>query len=223
MAGLESRARDAAARAIDDAAQAYLDRGPEGATLVEDERTCTQAWVRADGDGAVVAFRGTESVVDCLYDARLTRRRPAWAPRGVRAHAGFLACYESVRDRLAERLAEMGPRRVLATGHSLGGALAQIFAADYGGADVDVVSFGAPRAGNAAFARLLAAQAARCVAFSCRRDLVCALPSRLLGRFADAPGQVHVRGDGALAARAPSYWLHSLGDHSLDEYRKALV
>ena len=78
-------------------------------------------------------------------------------------HVGFLRGYLSVRTRLltmieALKRDEGGDWSVYVTGHSLGGALATICAADLGAGicaadDVVMYNFGSPRVGNLAFVK----------------------------------------------------------------------
>ena len=80
-------------------------------------------------------------------------------------HNGFWTAYAGVRPQLeralSEALATNEVRRVSFTGHSLGGALAQLASADFAsgalcpthGRRADCVTFGAPRVGNAVWAR----------------------------------------------------------------------
>jgi hypothetical protein len=91
----------------------------------------------------VIAFRGTATITDLLSDLVMVPFN------GV--HAGFLYWVESLRPELFDavrKLQAQKERRVLITGHSLGGAMAQIFARMYaqstGKAPDAVYTFGAP-------------------------------------------------------------------------------
>jgi hypothetical protein len=81
-------------------------------------------------------------------------------------HVGFLRGYLSVRERLIQMLTQLrkdgggksdGPWTIYVTGHSLGGALATLCAADIGRVfDEDSIimyNFGSPRVGNLAFVK----------------------------------------------------------------------
>ena len=77
-------------------------------------------------------------------------------------HAGFQRVYMSVREdllALVEAVLTKRRRKLRITGHSLGGALATLFALDAvtslaSPRDVCVTTFGSPRVGNRAFAAL---------------------------------------------------------------------
>jgi predicted lipase len=91
----------------------------------------------------IIAFRGTASITDMLSDLVMVPYN------GV--HAGFLYWVETLRPELFDalrKLQDQKERRVLITGHSLGGAMAQVFARMYAegsGKTPDAVyTFGAP-------------------------------------------------------------------------------
>lgn len=143
----------------------------------------TQYLLAHDGNGNVwVAFRGTEIVAPAdfgLEQAALAARwiesardwgsdlnavQSAWpgAPTGALVHNGFRQAYERVKDSLAAQLRALAPRSLWLSGHSLGGALATLAAADLG-ATPDLgpklgglYTFGSPRVGNQAFVSALA-------------------------------------------------------------------
>jgi hypothetical protein len=107
--------------------------------------------------------------------------------------------------------------RVLLTGHSLGGALATLCAADLAelfpqplspaSASDDIVrvrcvTYGSPRAGDARFAARFAVLQPRALRLVNGRDVVPAVPPRLLG-YTHACDGLHLRADGALAPLPP--------------------
>lgn len=100
-----------------------------------------------------VVFRGTESkLIDVVTD--LKARQVHWKEaEGVLVHVGFKTAYDLIRPRLSQLLAGR-KGKVVFTGHSLGGALATLGAADFADTTHALVTFGSPRIGNAAFAGL---------------------------------------------------------------------
>ena len=126
----------------------------------------TQGFVVQDDHTILVAFRGTQPnrPVDWLSDGKARHAR--WAHNIGKVHTGFYEALDVVwRDGqgvLPRRLANRGNRTVWITGHSLGGALAELCAAR---ACFDpritsipieaVYTFGQPRVGDSEFATLL--------------------------------------------------------------------
>jgi pimeloyl-ACP methyl ester carboxylesterase len=100
-----------------------------------------------------VAFRGTADPRNWLtdLDCELTR------VGSCRVHRGFYEAMKAVESDLLARLGEAQGARLWVTGHSLGGALAMLWAlwAAQNGHDIaGVYTFGQPRAGDAAFSQL---------------------------------------------------------------------
>ena len=87
-----------------------------------------QAFVASNDNCVVLSFRGTDlkSLKDWFVDAAAARRAVA----GGMMHSGFLRAYQSMAGRLAVQLDAQGARSksFWVTGHSLGGALAGVFA-----------------------------------------------------------------------------------------------
>jgi hypothetical protein len=141
--------------------QASLDayRGPEAdepiqrewdahyTRLVTAPATDTEARIIGDDRNVVLAFRGTSSLRDARTDIKAQRR--AW--KYGHAHAGFLDAWRSIRSQIINTLHEFGDngQQLYVTGHSLGGALANLCAYELELAREFSVSnlytFGAPR------------------------------------------------------------------------------
>lgn len=172
------------ARACRYAADAYLDPVPAHRALVSDRGTDAQAVVEIAEDGtAVVAFRGSESHKDWVHNA-MVPLRPLPSPHrsSVRAHAGFLRQYASLHARLLKLLREHEVKHVTLCGHSLGGALAVIAAAMLPEkVTCDVVTFGAPRAGNEELSAAAFSRCVECVRVVHDRDVVPTVPLGVMG------------------------------------------
>lgn len=89
----------------------------------------TQCFVAATPDVVLVSFRGTEALGDWLANLNLLRTT---RPYGT-VHRGFLGAFQVVQKKLETLLAPHQGRPVVLTGHSLGGALALIAAAEWHG------------------------------------------------------------------------------------------
>jgi len=111
----------------------------------------TQVLVVEKPDVLYIAFRGTEEAEDFITDIRVV----PWYSReiGVWCHAGFL---KSLRPLIKTLDSRINGKQVVLTGHSLGGALAQIYAAYLvkKGFLPELTTFGAPRAGMKGLCKL---------------------------------------------------------------------
>jgi hypothetical protein len=141
----------------------------------------TSASIFQAGGDLVLAFRGTRSLANFVTDVRARRVAFTAAPGGppasviltrgsaaaspyqggsatgeLEAHEGFLAALDAIYGEAREALADVrGTKggRIWLTGHSLGGALAKLFAlraALERRRPDGVYTFGEPRVGNAA-------------------------------------------------------------------------
>lgn len=213
--------------------------------LFNDPAMGSQGFAAMDAAGtAWIAFRGTQpdSLKDLATDARAWQRE--W-PGGGRVHAGFARAWLGAEDGLAGQVVRwLGERqavRIVATGHSLGAALATLLAA--GDERAELVTFGSPRVGDRAFAARFAGRAARRYVDCC--DLITRVPPGPLYthfgklKYADRHGRLHTAPDEALIAadrRAGSFgylrrhaWrpgnvlLRGLADHAPVNYISAVL
>ncbi|KAG5185373.1 hypothetical protein JKP88DRAFT_244473 [Tribonema minus] len=150
--------------------------GPKQVLEIVTDRACAVAAHAPALNLTVVSFRGTKDATDVLTDITFT---PAAfqarqddggstaqdAPAGMAVHAGFALAFDSIRP-LVDALVvpeRDGPfpaaARILFTGHSMGGALAQLAAAHWHALNPHLVTVASPAAGNAPFCRHLEATA----------------------------------------------------------------
>jgi triacylglycerol lipase len=112
-----------------------------------------------ESDGMIaVAFRGTENLFDLFTDFNWGQvPYPYWSQAGM-THRGFTELYEqSVRPHLHETLRRLSVRkRLLMSGHSLGGAVATLAALDIAVHTkfrrLSVCTYGSPKVGSPEFA-----------------------------------------------------------------------
>jgi triacylglycerol lipase len=167
-------------------------------------RKDTEAYLAANDEVIIVAFRGTEPthLRDLLADAQLHKVR---GPLG-QVHRGFLHAFELVKDDMVDAIQRLRdkthPQSLWCTGHSLGGGLAVVAAAhllEEGHTVNGLYTFGQPRVGDETFAtecaRRLAGQYFR---FVNNNDTVTRVAPRVLGythtgevRYIDVDGQIH--------------------------------
>jgi triacylglycerol lipase len=108
-------------------------------------------------DNIVIAFRGTTSTADTISDL-IARQIPyPWLYNGGQTHRGFTEIYETARMQIINVLTKCNMnKKLIITGHSLGGALATLCALDLACnskfSSPIVYTYGAPRVGDPTFA-----------------------------------------------------------------------
>lgn len=119
----------------------------------------TEGFVAGNDKLVIVCFRGTEELVDYATDAAARPLPHAWGTVWGTLHTGFATAFsDSVRQALIDAVGELaeGGRGIWVTGHSLGGALATLAAAELAKAEHEiqgVYTFGQPRVGDQSFAK----------------------------------------------------------------------
>lgn len=116
----------------------------------------TQCFVASSPFAIVVSFRGSESVSDWITNLTLFSTTRSYGS----IHSGFASAFDLVKLAVRAQLANssLGTRKLLLTGHSLGGALATIAAAEFQN-DFNIsgiYTFGQPRVGKANFRTFVA-------------------------------------------------------------------
>jgi len=186
---------------------------------------------------AVVAFRGTQSTSldNWIQDLKFFHtdfqypRQDGVDPRlDVRVHRGFYEAYhDSVMkgrvtaavDRVLEEQSGWirGRPGLLVAGHSLGGAMAQVAAADLGlalvGRDVEVTvhTFGSPRVGNEDFGKMLLGLLDESVRVTHNHDVVPSLPPAFAG-FHHAPRELYTVTRDDLPGLVVARWCDGSGE-----------
>lgn len=109
----------------------------------------TQCFIASTSDVLLVAFRGTESWGDWLRNVNVPGRTRDY---GV-VHRGFLAAFQVVESKLRSASTGHTGKKLVLTGHSLGGALATVMAAEWQGfmPATRVATYGQPAVGRGAF------------------------------------------------------------------------
>ena len=112
------------------------------------------------GNALVIGFRGSEEtgIWDWITDLKFVQQVYPYGESKnsqVRVHYGFISAYQSVRDAIHNQVKSSPHRRVICTGHSLGGALATLCALDvqynFPDKQVSCYTFGSPKVGNSYF------------------------------------------------------------------------
>ncbi|MTH53625.1 lipase family protein [Bacillus mangrovi] len=132
-------------------------------------------------DAIVIAFRGTQSDADWVADASISQTPFLYGNNGGLVHSGFQSVYASCRDEIFKKYALLSKQKNLfITGHSLGGALAILHAADAalnaGFRSIVMYNYGAPRVGDGRFASFYDQAVPNSIRFVNTADLVPKLP-----------------------------------------------
>lgn len=185
--------------------------------MIESRSTDTQALVARAPLTTIVAFRGTEpsKVKDLLTDVSCQLIPGALGM----VHRGFWRSLEGIWEQLCRAVAEVHDERsyLWITGHSLGGALAQLAAARLATDSKPVqgiYTFGAPRCGDREFASRYAKQATGATyRVVNEQDFVPKVAPEILG-YQHAGRFCHFDDAGRLLVDAPSQGdlVHTLGD-----------
>lgn len=137
----------------------------------------TDGFVAGGADAAFVAFRGTSSTPDWLRNLDLAGVN---RPYG-RIHGGFFKAFDIVQAEVRRSLDRMNAagKKIWLTGHSLGGALATVAAAELADSYTiaGIYTYGMPRVGNRAFQEFFATRyAGKLYRFVNNRDIVPRVP-----------------------------------------------
>ncbi|OYV04747.1 MAG: hypothetical protein CFE26_15235 [Verrucomicrobiales bacterium VVV1] len=166
----------------------------------------TQCFIGSSRNAVIVSFRGTENLGDWMSNLNLigTTR-----PYG-RVHRGFLGAFKIVEQKLLDELRNHPGKNVLLTGHSLGGALALIAAAEWRDSIKPswIYTFGQPAVGKKDFKDSLSAHYDdRYYRFVNDRDIVPMIPPL----YRHAGELIHFAEDGSLENALGGEELESLG------------
>jgi len=178
----------------------------------KNERYDAEALFSVDSNYVIVAFRGTErDYDDILTDIRLF----PWYSKelGTWCHKGFLLSVRSIYLILLRDIYRaIEGKRIILTGHSLGGAMAQIFAAmlvSNGIKVANIITFGAPRAGGAGLKSITKDISGN--RYVCGSDIVPTVPHRFPIPYRHDRAAIKLSGAG-----------HLFEDHRINNYIDSL-
>lgn len=111
--------------------------------------------VRVGLDSVIFAFRGTQVTSGWSWADILDNIRMKLVPTGlnnlIRLHSGYQSYFRHLEPAIQKVIKENPDKRIIFTGHSLGGAVASVAGFFIG--CFAVYTFGAPKSGDAAFKR----------------------------------------------------------------------
>lgn len=189
---------------------------------VNNKKTDIQYILRVYENRILIAFRGTDSCRDMLSNLQFFKKTVCHMPdsKKIRIHSGFYKAYTEAKifDKIVKVITDK-TKRIEITGHSYGGALALICAADlahrFPDIEYEVVVFGTPRTGNKAFAEFFDKYLPNTSRIENRGDIITKLPPPLFGYR-------HV----GKTYRIGSYhipFFYSFKEHSLCSYRHKIL
>ena len=163
---------------------------PDGIVIdkwFSDEKTDAQAYVAIvpNERSLVIAFRGTSSWKDALIDVNAE-----WIDcgNGIKQHSGFYSQCVSIGGKICSDIQPLlsGMDTIYIVGHSLGGALAQMFAFNFNNnldrrLNLVVRAFEAPRWGNGGVKRKYEAMALDAMRYNNWGDPVPHMPTIFMG------------------------------------------
>jgi len=167
--------------------------------IFEDAATGTQGYgASRSTDGLyVLAFRGTEPTQLTDLGTDLEFSLTDWTEKAGRVHKGFACAARSIFASVNQWLeqTQAARKRLIVTGHSLGAAIATLYASVI--APDKVVTIGSPRVGDAEFVATLVGIDMTRLVDCC--DVVTELPPEL-GGYVHAGDAAYLTRDGVLAA-----------------------
>jgi len=130
--------------------------------LIQNASMAILGFAGSDDNNIYIVYRGTEpNILKNWEEDFKVKEIPIDYIQGAKVHSGFWETYSSVRAqslKAANDLLKVKPNApVVVTGHSLGGALATLFAGDFAQTYNNIVlwTFGSPRVGDTTFANAI--------------------------------------------------------------------
>lgn len=135
----------------------------------------------------VLSFRGSSTIRNYIADLNIALL--SFVCTGCKVHAGFLTAWREPRTKVLAAIKAAQTKypsyKLIVTGHSLGGAVATLAAADLRsqGIPADLFTYGSPRVGNKEFAEFVSKQTGVTARVTHTSDPVPRLPPLVLTPF----------------------------------------
>ena len=157
------------------------ERGYSSFKWIGSQNSDTQVFLTQKEGYQIICFRGTESLKDIITDLRVNKT-DAFDGKG-KVHSGFHNAVDDVYKKIEQAININ--RKIIVTGHSLGGALAQLMAYRLAVNKYQVsgiYTYGSPRVGNSEFKTEYDARLAKKTYLHINnKDLVTSIPFEILG------------------------------------------
>jgi len=199
--------------------------------VVSDSLTSTFAYIGYKGSVVEVVFRGSTDITNWILNLNVFTPISFPGVSGAKVHGGFWASYITVKDTLTAKVLALATARratsIVFTGHSLGGALATLTAAQFYSRTtipITVYTFGSPRVGNAAFSSFYNSVVPNTFRNTYKSDIVVHLPptnmdflhvtEEIWWRSGTTYKQCSLTGEDSSCANSIFAFLYSTGDHT---------
>jgi triacylglycerol lipase len=232
--GLESSLTPEQQRAVEHDRKALVQGAQSGITESLADPSAFGFVVKEEATGAIlISIRGTQTPAEWLADFTPIPVPFFESPSMGLVHVGFAVFYHKVRSSIQTALSKIDPgARITVIGHSLGGAMAVLCAADIkhnmGRENVDVCTFGGPRTGKIDFRIHFNNEIGRCYRVVNALDIVPHVPTVITG-WNHVGIEIGVNGKGGSSAHSLDAYLDGLrklsssdGNESLDSGRQIL-
>jgi predicted lipase len=174
-------------------------------------------------DWSVICFRGSHGTADWIDNLTFWKKNmvfgPKLHPKFVKIHEGFKTQYLKVQDYLDKKF--YNESNLLICGHSLGGALASICALDFKltwkPQDLTCITWGSPRVGGRAWAKLFNSTIENSFRYIYKNDIVPKVPTMWMW-FKHIKNKIHLNPGGPILNRIFGYDQ----DHRPDRYFEAI-
>jgi len=192
-----------------------------------DKGTDTDGFSYIHKDTHYIVFRGTEKkYADWKIDFSVFKTRRDYG----KVHVGFYKAYDSVKDQIGD----FRRNKVIFTGHSLGGALAQVAAIERSNLNpwinIQVYTYGSPRVFNKKGAASFNKEIKDCFHFVANNDIVPRVPFMNFWRtkflyYINSKGKIQSEStfgsrmwDRVIGMKLLDGKIDQLSDHSMEKY-----
>ena len=146
---------DLAYKSYDEAVSGVPQYNLKAKQRIYDQGTDTHGFIASNDTTVVVAFRGTNSFRNIITDL-LFKRKKIISSAQEYAHGGFVTALNSVYQSINTSIAQdLGNKKLIITGHSLGGALASLLtfrlSKEYRDSQPVLYVYGCPPVGDKSF------------------------------------------------------------------------
>ena len=170
-------------------------------------------WYSKDKNTLLIAFKGTNNATDLIADLGIMDKIRGggtdFKEGSGKVHSGFYKTMKGMKTEIDDIIRKFPDAEIIVTGHSLGGAVAELYGQTLEEDNVEIISIGAPQVGDQEFKKGYSKPLSRIVHHA---DIVTA------GNF----GYVHPSNKVYEVGLSSDSSFSSLKFHGLDQYEKLI-